>query len=80
MKPMEYAIKGVVLDAYDLVAINEYYRVACIAEYIHNNYRVDEKTAMKLGADVIWMMDKYGYSEADAISTTAQDKHLKKRS
>lgn len=64
---MEYTIKGVTLNACDLVAINEYYTVACTAEYLMENYAFNEKDAMRLGSDVRRLMSKYDYGEQQSI-------------
>lgn len=64
---IQYEIKGVTLDVYDLIKIHEYYQVACTAEYILDNYDVTEEKAMKLAADVREYMDKYNVVEDEAI-------------
>ena len=65
--PMEYKIKGITLDAQDMCLINEYYEIACTAEYIYENYKVTEKQAYELGGEVRRQINKYEYSESDAI-------------
>lgn len=63
-----YEIKGITLDAHDLMEIHGYYEAACTAEYLMDAYKIsDESTAMHLAYDVRRLMDKYCYDENDAI-------------
>ncbi len=66
---IEYNIKGITLDASDLCKINTYYEAACTAEYLLDNYEQieSEEQAMDIGYEVRRMMNKYGYSEDEAI-------------
>ena len=66
---IEYTIKGITLSVSDLIDINRYYEAACTAEYLLENYEqvTSEEQAMELGYEVRRKMDKYGYSEEDAI-------------
>ena len=64
---IEYEIKGVTLNEYDMYNIKEYYEAACTAEYIMENYDVTEEEAMKLGHEVRRLMNKYGGEEEDVI-------------
>lgn len=64
---IEFTIKGITLDAYDLMKINQYYRTACIAEYLIENYKFSEERAMKVGSLVRDYMDKYNIEEDTAI-------------
>lgn len=63
----EYEIKGIVLDEYDMQSIHEYYEQRCTAEFLVENYDINEKLAMELAYLVRRKMDKYGYTEEDAI-------------
>ena len=67
---IEYTIKGITLDSTDMARIKEYYEAACTAEYLLDNYEqvTSETQAMRLGYDVRRIMNKYGYSEEDAIA------------
>lgn len=65
---IKYKIKGITLDVHDLINIHEYYEAACTAEYLMDNYDLTENEAMRLGADVRRLMDKYGYDEEEAIN------------
>ena len=67
---ISYEIKGVVLNIDDLTKITEYYRIACTAEYLVENYGFDEDVAMQIGYDVRRKMDKHGYDEEEAIKVT----------
>jgi hypothetical protein len=65
---IQYTIKGVTLDDIDLMECHQYYEAACTAEYLMENYDIDdESTAMHLGYEVRRLMDKYGYDEEEAI-------------
>ena len=66
---IEYTIKGITLSVSDLIDIDRYYEAACTAEYLLENYEqvTTEEQAMELGYEVRRKMDKYGYSEEDAI-------------
>lgn len=64
---IKYEIKGITLDVYDLVNINEYYKTACTAEYLMDNYELTEDEAMELGAKVRRYMDKNNITEDIAI-------------
>ncbi len=70
-------IKGITLDESDLVAVNNYYEVACTAEYMMENYGIkDEEQAMKLAYEVRHRMDKYGYEETEAIRVVLSEKKI----
>lgn len=65
---IQYKIKGITLDVYELIDIHQYYEAACTAEYIMDNYDIiDEDEAMRLGYKVRELMDDYGYDEEEAI-------------
>lgn len=65
---IEYEIKGVKLDVIDLIKVHEYYGAACTAEYLMDNYDIEnEDEALQLGYDIRRLMDKYEYNEAEAI-------------
>lgn len=69
----EYEIKGITLSMSDMCQINEYYEAACTAEYLVENYGVNEERAMQLGYDVRRLMNKYGYDEEGAIEEILRD-------
>ena len=64
---IEYKVRGIVLTAGELCEISEYYEQACTAEYLIDNYELTEDTAMQLASDVRREMNKYGFTEEDAI-------------
>jgi hypothetical protein len=65
---IKYTIKGVTLDDFDLMECHQYYKAACTAEYLMENYDItDEDEAMNLGYEVRRLMNKYGYDEETAI-------------
>lgn len=67
---IEYKIKGITLNVHDLVEINNYYRIATIAEYLLDNYSKikNEEEAMKIAYKVNRTMDRYQLSEEDAVA------------
>jgi len=72
---IEYRIKGVTLSLSDLIDIDRYFEAACTAEYLFENFdQVKTETqAMELGYQVRRKMDKYGYSEEDAIDEVLEE-------
>lgn len=71
----EYKIKGITLDMNDLIEINSYYEARCTAEYLMDDYGIDdENLAMRLGYAVRSKMDKYGYDEETAIDEVLREK------
>lgn len=69
-----YQTKGVLLGVEDMVAISNFYRQACVQEYIAENYaRYTEEQAWKLAGDVLRLRDKLDMSEAEALSKALQD-------
>ncbi len=72
----KYEIKGVTLDALDMQRIKEYYEELCTAEYLVENYSLDEEQAMGLAADVRRLMDDYGCDEDVAIETVFQQEGI----
>lgn len=65
---IEYKIKGITLDESELCEIHSYYEIACAAEYLLDNYDMDEENAIETATEVRRLMNKYGYDEEDAIS------------
>ena len=67
---IEYKIKGITLNVHDLVEINNYYRIATIAEYLLDNYSEikSENEAIKIASKVEKLKDKYQLSEESAIA------------
>ena len=71
---IKYEIKGITLDVYDLIKIHEYYEAACTAEFVMENYEIsDEIQALQIGYDVRRLMDKYDYSELEAIDKIMEE-------
>lgn len=63
----ECTIKGITLDMSEMSQVNFYYEAACTAEYLLDNYEVSEEKALDYGYEVRRLMNKYGYSEEEAI-------------
>ena len=71
---IKYEIKGITLDVGDLIEIHRYYEAACTAEFVMENYEVsDEVQALQIGYDVRRLMDKYDYSELEAIDKIMEE-------
>ena len=72
---IEYTIDGKTLQESELRPISRYYEAACTAEFVMDTFPsvTDEKKAMQIGYTVRELMDKYYYSEGDAI------RHLKSK-
>ena len=62
-----FEIKGVTLDMCDMNRVKEQYEIYCTAEYLIENYQIEEQEAIRLASDVRRFMDKYGFDEVDAI-------------
>ncbi len=74
---IQYTIKGVTLDDFDLMECHQYYEAACTAEYLMENYDItDEDTAMHLAYDVRRLMNKYGYNEEEAIDKVLEREEI----
>jgi len=64
-----YFIKGITLTMEDMAQIHPYYEAACTAEYVMENYGItDDDNALAIGHEVRRQMDKFGWSEEEAIS------------
>ena len=68
----KYEIKGVTLDVGDMICIKNYYEQRGTAEYLVDNYGLDEEKAMHLAFMVRELMDDYGCDEDMAIETVFQ--------
>ena len=67
---IKYEIKGVILDVNELSKIAHYYKAACTAEYLLENYSEqvkDEETALRIGYEIRKVMSDYGLTENEAI-------------
>lgn len=64
-----YNYKGNELDMIEMSRISGFYKAACTAEYLMDNYDVEDKEeALKKGYEVREIMDKYGMNEDEAIA------------
>ena len=71
---IEYEIKGVKLNEFEMYDIKRYYEAACTAEYVVENYEIsDEVQALQIGYDVRRLMDKYGFDEDEAIVSVLRE-------
>lgn len=64
---LEYEVKGVTLEAREIVAVHEYYKNYTMAEYLNANYNVDEDKAFKYAPVILHLIEEHGYTEYDAI-------------
>lgn len=76
---IEYAIKGITLNEYEMYEIKKFYEAHCTAEYILENYKVTEEEAIELGYEVRRLMDKYGGEEEDAIYEAMRNRGISER-
>ena len=63
----KYEIKGITLDEFDMQRIKEYYEQRCTAEYLVENYNLDEEQAMRFAFDIRELMGDWNISETEAI-------------
>lgn len=63
-----YKIKGIELNMVEMSDICQYYKAACTAEYIVDNYGFSEDKALDAAYDIRRKMDKYDYTESEAIA------------
>ena len=73
---IEYEIKGITLNEYDMYDIKEFYEAHCTAEYIADNYDVTDDEAVKLGYEVRRIMNKYGGEEDDVIREVMKNREV----
>ena len=65
------------LSVVELTELNMLYEAHCTAEYLlENHYVNDEDFAIELGYEVRHAMNKYDYSEEDAIFTVLTEHNL----
>ena len=70
----EYEIKGVKLNMTDMCQIDTYYEAACTAEgLLETEKMMTKEKALDFGYEVRSLMNKYGYSEGDAIDIVLED-------
>ncbi len=63
--------KGMKLTMTDMSAIDRYYKTACTAEFILDNYPIIESwgEAVSYATEARRLMDKYDYTEIEAVET-----------
>lgn len=57
----------------DLISIKRYYEAACTAEYLEESYGIDTERALAFGYEARRLMNKYEYSETEAIEKLLAD-------
>lgn len=67
MPEFTFEIKGVTLNMSEMNEIHMHYQIFSTAEYLMENYGLDEKTALRKAADVRRLMDKYCLDEETAV-------------
>ena len=67
MPEFTFEIKGITLNMCEMNEIHTQYQIYTTAEYLMENYGLDEKTALSKAADVRRFMDKYGLDEETAV-------------
>lgn len=70
-----YNYKGNELDMMEMSRISNFYEAACTAEYLMDNYDVEDKDeALTKGYRVREIMDDYGLNEEEAIKQMFDEK------
>ena len=65
---IEFTIKGVTLNEWDMLDVKRYYEAACTANRILDmEYNISDDAALQLGYQVRLLMAERGSSESDAI-------------
>jgi hypothetical protein len=67
MPEFTFEINGVTLNMCEMNRVHEQYQIYCTAEYLMENYHIEEKEALALASDVRRLMFKYDYTESEAI-------------
>ena len=70
------SVNGVKLEVSDLIRLSAFYEASCTAEYLHENYGIEEDVALKLGYEIREMMANKGMSEVDSIDEVFADREL----
>lgn len=58
---------GTELGPEEMSDIHRYYEIQCTADYLIENHKVPEDEAEEKAEEVRRMMDKYGFTEEEAI-------------
>ena len=67
MPEFKFEIKGVTLNMDDMNRIKEQYEIYCTAEFLMENYPIEEPMALRLASDIRDIMDETGCDEIDAV-------------
>ena len=62
-----FEIKGITLNMDEMTAVHQQYEIYCTAEYLMENYHLDEEQALEHAAEIRRRMDKYSMDENEAI-------------
>ena len=68
-KGFTYEISGITLDMTDMMNIKKFYEIECTTDVIMDWYDKEYDEAHKLATRVRELMDKYEYTEDEAIQT-----------
>lgn len=74
MPEFTFKIKGITLNMSEMNEIHIQYEIFATAEYLMDNYALDEKTALKKASDVRRLMNKYCLDEETAIDEVLNKK------
>lgn len=74
--PFDCSVNGVKLEVNDLVKLSMFYEASCTAEYLHENYGIEEDVALKLGYEIREMMANKDMTEEEAIDAVFADRNL----
>lgn len=67
MPEFTFEIKGVTLNMSEMNEIHMQHEIFATAEYLIENYGLNEETALKMAVGVRKLMNKYGLDEETAI-------------
>lgn len=67
MPEFTFAIKGITLNMDDMNRIKDQYGIFSTAEFLMENYPIEEQTALRLASDIREIMDETGCDEIDAV-------------
>lgn len=74
--PFDCSVNGVKLEVNDLIRLSAFYEASCTAEYLHENYGIEEDVALELGYEVREMMAATDMSEVDSIDEVFANRDL----
>lgn len=75
-----YKLKsGYVVNLSEMIKIHTYYQIGCTQEFIYENYKVSVQKAWTIAEFVRENMDKYSYTEQEAIEIAKEKMGFEER-